>query len=105
MLVHLGRIRSLPEYAIFSCTFDESLVSVINPDDLPANWRTYPAPVSLEKIGDDWARTRASAVLRVPSAVIEREANYLLNPEHADFRLVKISRGKRFELDFRLLQQ
>lgn len=103
VLVHLGRSRSLPEYVMSSCTFSESVVSEIDAARLPRDWRTFPAPQGLSILGDDWVRSGTSAVLRVPSAVIEVEHNYLLNPEHPDFRHIKISRGTRFELDFRLL--
>ena len=103
VLVHLGRSRSLPEYVVFSCTFPESLVLSIDAVSLPPDWRTFPAPTSLRMLGDDWARKGSSAVLRVPSAVIEMESNYLLNPMHPDYMRITISRSTRFELDFRLL--
>jgi RES domain-containing protein len=103
VLVHLGRSRSLPEYVIFSCTFPEALVQEIEPSSLPGDWRTYPSPASLKSVGDEWARNRTSAVLRVPSAVIDVESNYLINPEHHEFRLIAVSSSQRFELDFRLL--
>jgi RES domain-containing protein len=103
VLVHLGRSRSLPEYVIFYCTFSESLVSDIDSATLPTDWRTFPAPASLRFLGDTWAKSRSSAVMRVPSAVIEMESNYLLNPEHRDFGQLKISQGRPFPLDFRLL--
>jgi RES domain-containing protein len=36
-------------------------------------------------IGDRWLRSMTSAVLRVPSAVVPAERNFLLNPEHSAF--------------------
>ena len=54
-------------------------------------------------IGDSWATSRRSAVLRVPSAVIETEYNYLLNPAHPDFARISIGTPNAFELDLRLL--
>jgi RES domain-containing protein len=104
LLVHLGRTRSLPEYVIFSCTFPESIVEVVRFEDLPSDWRSHPAPVALRQIGNGWAKDRRSAVLKVPSAVIDAESNYLLNPEHRSFRRIDISAPQRFELDRRLLR-
>ena len=75
LLVHLGRSRSLIDYVIFSCTFDASLVKTIRPSELPSDWRSYPAPPSLQAIGDGWIRSGDAAVLNVPSAVIEGETN------------------------------
>jgi len=105
ILVHLGRSRSLPEYVIFSCSFPESMVRVVHLQELPFDWRSHPAPAALRRIGDEWARGRRSAVLKVPSAVIESGSNYLINPEHRSFRRIRISPPQRFELDVRLLRQ
>jgi RES domain-containing protein len=105
LLVHLGRSRSLPDYVIFSCTFPESVIQTVAAEELPANWRSYPAPAALQRIGDEWFERRQSAVLRVPSSVIETENNYLLNPGHRNFRRVVVSGPQPFDLDLRLLRQ
>ena len=105
LLVHLGHTRTLPEYVVFSCTFPESMVETIQIDVLPYDWRLHPGPAALRRLGDDWARDRRSAVLKVPSAVIDTESNYLLNPEHRSFRRITISAPQKFELDKRLLRQ
>jgi hypothetical protein len=41
----------------------------------------------------------------VPSAVIERSANYLLNPAHPDFTAIRIGDPVAFDLDRRLLKE
>ena len=105
LLVHLGHTRTLPEYVVFSCTFPESIVGSGPLDDLPSDWRSHPGPAALRRLGDDWVRDRRSAVLKVPSAVIDTENNYLLNPEHRSFRRIAISAPQSFELDKRLLRQ
>lgn len=69
---------------------------------LPPNWREYPAPQSLSKIGEDWFRAREYAVLSAPSAVIPIERNYLLNPLHPDFNSIVIQRPIPFTFDPRL---
>jgi RES domain-containing protein len=45
-----------------------------------------------------------SAVLEVPSAVVEAEHNYLFNPAHQQFGLIVIHRPKPFRLDPRLVR-
>jgi RES domain-containing protein len=40
--------------------------------------------------------------LRVPSVVIPRESNYVLNPEHPEFRQIIIDDPLLFEFDVRL---
>jgi RES domain-containing protein len=103
MLVHLGRSAILPSYVIVSCTFEEVLVSHVERSTLPGNWRSYPAPPALQRMGDEWLKRRESAVLEVPSVIIDTESNYLLNPTHPDFALVTIAAPRPFEFDLRLL--
>jgi RES domain-containing protein len=95
----------LASYELFSCTFDDSLVSRIEPRDLPTNWRQSPAPSRLQEIGDEWRRSAKSVALQVPSSIIEHESNYLLNPLHPDFKRVKRSEPEPFVIDLRLIKE
>jgi RES domain-containing protein len=70
--------------------------------ELPRSWRRHPAPESLARIGDLWAKDVASAVLSVPSAVVPGERNVLFNPRHPDFVTIRAGRPERFALDARL---
>ena len=102
VLANLRRMTRLRAYVIIRCDFDEQLVTAV--DDLPPNWREYPAPPELQKIGDDWVRSGRSAVLRVPSVIVPGESNYLLNPAHPKFKKIVIAKPERFELDTRLVK-
>jgi RES domain-containing protein len=42
-------------------------------------------------------------VLEVPSVIVERESNYLLNPTHPDFSSLVIGEPEPFTFDERLL--
>jgi RES domain-containing protein len=57
---------------------------------------------TLREIGDQWARDRVSAVLAVPSVLSGTDLNYLLNPEHDDFRSIDIGTPRPFRFDPRL---
>jgi RES domain-containing protein len=102
MLVHLDAAELLDKYVFFEITVDESLILVLAEGDLPHNWRADPAPSRLQVIGDAWAESNASVVLRVPSSVIPAEFNFLLNPKHADFAKVRIGAVTPFRYDARL---
>jgi RES domain-containing protein len=104
MLVHLGRGSILGAYVLIPCTFDDALVSRLDRKRLPRNWRSYPAPPELQLIGDQWIKSGRSAALEVPSAVIETDSNYLLNPRHRDFRAIRIMDPQPFEFDLRLVE-
>jgi RES domain-containing protein len=69
---------------------------------LPRNWRSYPAPEELADIGTEWTRSRRTAVLCVPSAVIPEELNYLLNPAHQEFHRIRINPAVPFRYDPRV---
>ena len=103
LLVHLHNTSVLPSFSICPVDFDDSLVELIHPDTLPPDWNQSAAPISLQTIGDDWISRGSSVVFRVPSAVIETENNYLINPGHKDFKLLVIGSMEVFKLDPRLI--
>ena len=55
-----------------------------------------------QHIGDTWLAALSSAVLKVPSAVIPAEFNYLLNVDHPDFSQISINKVSPFSFDPRL---
>lgn len=73
--------------------------------DLPANWRTYPAPKSLPTMGTTWLERRSSLVLYVPSAITPRERNILLNPAHPEMKLLEVEEGEAFHFDPRIFSK
>ena len=49
----------------------------------PPNWRALGSPEAMAE-GGRWLASGRTPVLRVPSALVPREANYLVNPAHPD---------------------
>ena len=103
VLVHLRETALLSSYSLIAARFDDALIESLDHSRLPDVWRSYPAPPELQRIGDEWVRSQRSAVLQVPSAVVERESNYLLNPAHPDFSSIVIGEPEPFTFDERLL--
>ena len=103
VFANLQRSDLAEQYVLIECSFDESLVETISVNGLPEDWRRSPGPHTLQGIGDEWIRSGRSAALAVPSAIIEHELNYLLNPEHPDFRSIRRARPKPFVFDLRLV--
>ena len=67
-----------------------------------ADWtRVINYPIT-QRIGNGWLKEQESAVLKVPSAIIEMEYNYLFNPNHPDFEKIKIAAVNKFSFDTRL---
>jgi RES domain-containing protein len=80
---------------------DDIAVTALDAASLPADWRTQ--TLLTRARGDDWLRASASALLRVPSAIVPAASNYLLNPAHSDARLLSFAEIVRATFDPRLL--
>jgi len=102
ILAHLEFAASISDYVLFRAEFDEALLELIEPRQLPQDWRSYPAPQSLRAIGDQWLEERRSAVLCVPSVIVPVERLYLFNPLHAQFKKIVIGEPQEFPFDKRL---
>lgn len=104
MAVHLDRSTLLASFVLIPCHFDERLVTAVDRTRLPAHWRRDPPPPELAAVGDVWVKQARSAVLAVPSAVIDEETNFLLNPAQPDFSRIRIGDPQEFEFDQRLIK-
>lgn len=81
---------------------DNVPIDAVQAADLPANWFAATPPAALQEIGEDWLETGRTAILKVPSAIVPDEWNYLLNPQHADIRKIVIGPPEPFSFDRRL---
>jgi RES domain-containing protein len=77
-------------------------VATISADSLPANWFAADPPPQLQRVGGEWLERGETAVLKVPSAIITEEWNYLLNPLHPDFGKVRLTTPRPFSFDHRV---
>ena len=68
---------------------------------LPKKWRE--TLYLTENMGSKWLKEAKSCVLQVPSVIIPSENNYLINPNHKDFKNLLFSKPITFHLDHRLL--
>jgi RES domain-containing protein len=84
---------------------DDISIEVCDPAVLTPDWKLIPGPVELRDFGTRWLEERRTAVLSVPSAIIENEKNYLINPLHSDFRKITLQNEERFDFDSRLINK
>jgi len=103
MIAHLDSTAPLPAYTVIKVTVPEALITAVDVAALPSNWREYPSPPDLRVIGDAWLDAKTSAVLKVPSALVAVEYNYVMNPEHRDFARIVTGPPLSFPLDPRLV--
>ena len=68
---------------------------------LKKNWENINNFSYCQSIAADWLNEASSAILKVPSAIIKMENNYLINPQHPDFKLIKLTGAEDFNFDAR----
>jgi RES domain-containing protein len=97
---HLGtEVFNHTRWTMTAVDAPEALIE--KPAGVPKDWRKLSPVADVQAFGAAWVRTARSAVLRVPSAVVLGEFNYLLNPAHADFIRLTIGKPEPFEFDAR----
>ena len=74
----------------------------ISSKSLDKNWRNFPHEISTKQIGDKFVDENQYLVIKVPSAVIQDEFNYLINPLHKQYLKVKLLKIEEFKFDKRL---
>ena len=53
-------------------------------------------------IGDEFLKAKSSLMMKVPSAVVPEEHNFIINPYHKDFQKIETIHAKIYKLDGRL---
>lgn len=100
VLIHISRNRPLDDYSIAVLYIPDKLfIDAVNPANLMANWRE--AYKQTQPIGDQWLVDKPSLSLKVPSAIVKAEYNYLLNPNHEAFNQIKVLDYEPFQFDER----
>lgn len=64
---------------------EPTLIKEITIKELPAHWRKLEAYIELQEIGSAWYNSLESPVLKVPSALVPQEYNYIFNTKHPLF--------------------
>lgn len=102
VLAHLQQSKCLNAYRLIRASFENALVTKIDPTALPEDWRSFPPPPALQSIGDEWIQRGESAILQVPSAIATNESNFIFNPHHVDFEKIAIGNATPWMFDVRL---
>jgi RES domain-containing protein len=90
------------DYYLVILEMPDNSINKIDSSSLKNNWK-----VNIEYsqwIGEEFLKENESLVLQVPSAIVERENNFVINPFHKDFKKVRIIDHEPLMLDERLMQ-
>ncbi len=94
------------DYFVVSIDVPEDSMTMITVEDLEGiRWNSHPPSHITQKIGDTFISKNVDLLLKVPSAVVEGDFNFLINPAHKEFSKVKVLEVKPFQFDKRLFRK
>jgi RES domain-containing protein len=105
LLVHIDRDDAPDDLVFALADVPDDSIEDVDVSTLPANWRVEPPPAALRLIGDAWIRSSSSISLRVPSVLLPKESNLLINPRHPRFREVQYGAPEKVILDPRFFKR
>ncbi len=103
--VHLTLATLPDDYMMIEIEIPDSVsIEFFDPSGLERDWNSYPHSPKTQLIGDRFARSMLACVLKVPSAVVKEDFNFLLNPNHPDIQKIYILDSCDFPFDQRIFE-
>lgn len=101
--VHLSLITLPKDFVMMEIDIPESIfIQILDEHKLSSDWNDFPHSFQTQKAGDSFIAKKEDCVLKVPSAVVKGDYNFLLNPHHKDFEKIRILNFYPFPFDRRL---
>lgn len=95
----------IPEgYVLNIIEAPDEVACVLKQEELPEVWKKYPHRKETKQLGDHLLKEKNCLIVQVPSALVDGEYNYLLNPKHPDFSKIKILEVLPFNFNERLFK-
>jgi RES domain-containing protein len=105
LFVHTMPVSPIERYFSFRLEWDDRLTEYFPAKNLPPGWDAEPPMSASMRIGDEWARRASSVALALPSLLSTSELNFLLNPNHPDFKRIKINGPIEYHFDPRMARR
>lgn len=105
LAAHRNAIEINSGYKLLFINLDisEHNITELKEDALPINWKSIESYPALQNLGSQWYLEKKSLILKVPSALIPWEHNYIINVNHPDLsKKVSILSTEDFSWDHRL---
>ncbi|HKB88886.1 MAG TPA: RES family NAD+ phosphorylase [Opitutaceae bacterium] len=104
VLAHLTPKGRTSPRGYFEIVLDELAIYVVPRRHLPRSFGPMTPEHITQAIGDEWLKGKATVAMKVPSAIIPTEYNYILNPTHLDFKkAASWSKIRSIEIDRRII--
>jgi len=103
--VYLNIAMASTQYVMLTIKVPEKLkIKKLNKTSLPDNWNIYPHIKATQILGDEFVQKNQMALMKVPSAIVHGDHNFLLNPYHTDFEKIQIISKINFPIDDRVFK-
>ena len=104
VLVHVDESELPPNLFIMTIEIDDSApVYEVEEAELPTNWN-LPENIAVKALGDNLLTRNKYIALKVRSAIMPYEFNYILNPQFPGYtNFVKVLKVEDYSVDGRLL--
>lgn len=103
MLVHLQTNELSKAFKVTKINLPQDIsIKEISENELIENWKDFFEMHLTQKIGKEWVFSNETCLLKVPSAILSGEFNYLINPAHPDFKRIVDLEVEDFLFDTRL---
>lgn len=100
-LAHLTEVNNIEEYAMLVLYVPDDITRTsYTGKKLVKGWQnnfTYS-----QTVGDTWAKENRSLILEVPSVIVPKEYNFLVNPLNKEYEKLKLIEIETFSFDSRL---
>ena len=104
--VHMPLGSPPSEYVLLTISIPEDItITESDVHDLPAEWKKFPYIEITQHLGDEFILQNEYPVMKVPSAVIPGDYNFLLNPRHPDFDKIQLIKKEPFGFDERFFKR
>ncbi|MEJ7627065.1 MAG: RES family NAD+ phosphorylase [Ferruginibacter sp.] len=87
-------------YYLLKLDLPAESITALNKNKLKKDWK---ADVGYTQfIGSEFIRSNKALVMKLPSAIVDEEHNFIINTVHPGFKKIKITSSKKFSFDKRL---
>jgi len=105
VLVHLTFATLPNDFVMLTISIPEDVsIALLDPKKLNIDWNVFPCTFETPFLGDDFIKKNEACVLKVPSAVVKGDFNFLINPFHPDFSKISITEQVDFPFDKRIFK-
>lgn len=104
VLVHTPLAFVPDNYRMLTLNVPDDSLQSLPFDALPEGWNSLNPPESAKRLIDEWIGENRFLVLKVPSAVVEGDFNFLINPQHTRMKEVHFIDNQPYTFDTRLFR-